>query len=860
MNKIKGDRYEIFIRNHINESSGATSYLWSHTPENILIDAGILGSHNECRLLRKAPIRDTGIDIVQVNEDGSISFVQCKSGYAEHGVRISDLAGFNAWMTVLDKAKGFVYYTDKLSQNIRLLPKNERIVYIKKPIDEVDVIEENKFDEIKLEYQIKAKNLAIEYFKENQKGIISMPCGTGKTYISYLISKEYDQVVIVSPLKQFAKQNLDKFCEYGYDGTTVLMDTDGTRDVNEIIGIIEKNKKFLLSCTYASVDILWKIEKLLKNAFIIVDEFHNLSKNNILDKEDDFYKLIYNGKQKMLFMSATPRTYELEEDEYCSEDIFGSVIYHMSMRDAIVNKYICDYKIWLPCINEDNSELKSELSIYEIDDVLKAKCMYLYSCLLNNGSRKCIVYCIDTKEIKEMREAMEKLNEFYNLELKMKEITSKTNEKKRTSRLKKFATCEQVCLMFSVRIMDESIDAISCDSIYITYASSSKIRTIQRLNRSTRIDKTNKNKVGNIYIWCNQYSDILNTLSSIKEYDEEFVTKIKINETNFYRKGNDKIINENMKLVEKYVIGITEFKIKSWFHKLNEADEYMTNKIKSCTPSGKYRMDEKYISIRRWIGHQENNYKNNKEMLKHEKVRHKWEKFRIKHKSLFESNITKWYKNRDKVDKFIKKYGKRPDQRNKNEKIKYLGWWLSTQTQSYKNKDGIMKIDEIRNAWCAFKIKHGKLLKTRLELWYENLEKVDKYIIDNEKRPSQHSKDGDTKYLGTWIIQQHKYYNNNRGHMKNEKIREIWCNFKKKHENFFKSCEEMWKDTLMFVRQYITKNERKPTKNDSFRKVLNLNNWIKLQLYNYEHSIDIMKREEMRNLWKEFVKDFGKYL
>ena len=73
----------------------------------------------------------------------------------------------------------------------------------------------------------------VEYYKNNDRGILSLPCGTGKTYTSYLISKNYNQIVILSPLKEFAKQNLTKYVEYGYEYNTLLVDSDGTRYLNE---------------------------------------------------------------------------------------------------------------------------------------------------------------------------------------------------------------------------------------------------------------------------------------------------------------------------------------------------------------------------------------------------------------------------------------------------------------------------------------------------------------------------------------------------------------------------------------------------------------------------------------------------
>ena len=197
-----------------------------------------------------------------------------------------DLAGFGLWMASLDSLKGYVYYTSKLSHNITSLPKN-RIEYIKEPmINKNQIVNNNNFilDDDKLKYQMKAKQLADTYYKNNTKGIISMPCGTGKTYTSYLISQSYKQIIIISPLKQFAQQNLDRFIEYGFIGKSLLIDSDGCRDLDEINKFIKLNKSFIISSTYASVDILVQIMDKLKNPFIIIDEFHNLSKNNVMSK------------------------------------------------------------------------------------------------------------------------------------------------------------------------------------------------------------------------------------------------------------------------------------------------------------------------------------------------------------------------------------------------------------------------------------------------------------------------------------------------------------------------------------------------------------------------------------------------
>ena len=71
-NYEKGYKYEKEIKNYIINDLKKNAYLWSETPETILIENGIIGTHNDLRLKRKEdklnPLRDTGIDIIQIDE------------------------------------------------------------------------------------------------------------------------------------------------------------------------------------------------------------------------------------------------------------------------------------------------------------------------------------------------------------------------------------------------------------------------------------------------------------------------------------------------------------------------------------------------------------------------------------------------------------------------------------------------------------------------------------------------------------------------------------------------------------------------------------------------------------------------
>lgn len=245
MNKLKGDLYEDYVRDHIMKNLNKQAFLWKDTPEEILIKSGIFNSHQLVRLERKEIknnpncFQDTGIDIIQIDnlETNKLVAIQCKNGYT-NGLTINDLAGFS-WMLVNNlQLNGHVYFTSKLSKTIRdfcrriefyklpFMPNNSveqignyilnklknkksiknEINYIKQILDQVIIPKLIK----PFEYQVEAYNKIITHYETNNKAILSLPCGCGKTYTSWMISNNFDKVILISPLKQFAKTELDK--------------------------------------------------------------------------------------------------------------------------------------------------------------------------------------------------------------------------------------------------------------------------------------------------------------------------------------------------------------------------------------------------------------------------------------------------------------------------------------------------------------------------------------------------------------------------------------------------------------------------------------------------------------------------
>jgi predicted helicase len=312
--KEKGDKYEIFICEELNKSIFA--WRWSFVPEYILLDAKLLTSQEEARLKRKInylksnPIIDNGIDIVCKNSDKYI-LIQCKDH--EKMISKSQLISFFNKMNTFNEYEGRVYYTNSLCSTVKKYYNenciNKNIQFIQYQYPEI----QTEIQELKLrKYQEEAVNALNNHFIKNKRGILSMACGTGKTMVAIEFAKKYKDIIILSPLKAYAKQNIERFLKYEKI-SKLIVNSSEERDLDMINKFITNNKdnRKLFSVTFKSVDILNKFIDLLDNIIIIIDEFHNISKTNIFDNTDEMNKLL-NSDYKIMFMSATPRIYEIE--------------------------------------------------------------------------------------------------------------------------------------------------------------------------------------------------------------------------------------------------------------------------------------------------------------------------------------------------------------------------------------------------------------------------------------------------------------------------------------------------------------------------------------------------------------------
>ena len=139
---------------------------------------------------------------------------------------------------------------------------------------------------------------------EEQHGLLSVPCGLGKTLIlsTWLAEAQPLVVIMFSPTRQLAEQNHTRVSQFltGYTHTMASCDATATRDVDLLTPYMDRDESMFCSSTYDSVDVIQEVMAQYEtDEFVLcIDECHNMTK-----ELQDFVDMF---EGKVIYMSATP--------------------------------------------------------------------------------------------------------------------------------------------------------------------------------------------------------------------------------------------------------------------------------------------------------------------------------------------------------------------------------------------------------------------------------------------------------------------------------------------------------------------------------------------------------------------------
>jgi superfamily II DNA or RNA helicase len=478
-----GIKYEIYTKNIISNKY-LNCWLWKEVPNQILIDL----EFNE-------KSDDIGCDIVCQNHDLSFVFIQCKN-YSTTGINntinISNLSGFYNFIAETG-FNGIVYYSGKLSAQI--IYRKRKIQYINLPFIKI----EETINFIPKEYQIEAYNKLLY----SNRALLSMPCGTGKTFVSFMLSLNYQSIIILTPLISTTEQIYTHYKNYysKYNNINyILINSKANRNIKKI----DLSDNNIICSTYDSCDIINKLLKKIEHKIlIIIDECHNLTQNN------NEINVLLKNHNDILFISATPK-----------ENITFNDKYELKWKDAISNRYITDYNFYYPNndkIIEHIDNLQFDKSLID-KTILINKAYFLLESIKLTNIKKCIVYLKSISESEQFTKIIQTLNIYFNFNIKINEINYHTTANNRKKYLTKFVNNNStINIIANVHILDEGIDIPECDSVYLTNPNNNPINIIQRISRANRLDKNNNDKIAKIFIWAKNKNKLEQIIDRLKQ-------------------------------------------------------------------------------------------------------------------------------------------------------------------------------------------------------------------------------------------------------------------------------------------------------------------------------------------------------
>ena len=346
-------------------------------------------------------IKDVGIDGVALSHDGKVSAYQAK--FRSDRNNTPTLTELSTFFTMSDRADWRITITNANKLPSALHERTRQSCVLSDRFCQLDA---DFFNRLRIwlsqrtipppvkrdphETQREAISAVLTHFRENHRGHVILPCGTGKTLSALWIAEGFGgkRILVLVPSLALLSQTLREWAAntslkpFRYlclcSDTTVDLGNDSpiehlyemdvpvttnTDVVSEYLKA-EENTTSVLFSTYQSSKVLSEATLKANVHFdlAIFDEAHRTA-----GAHNSIWGIALDDKnvpiKKRLFMTATPRIYaphitkKAEEDDIllCSMDdhaIYGAPIYKMSFGQAIERDLITPYKVVVICVTD----------------------------------------------------------------------------------------------------------------------------------------------------------------------------------------------------------------------------------------------------------------------------------------------------------------------------------------------------------------------------------------------------------------------------------------------------------------------------------------------------------------------------
>lgn len=523
--KQKGDLFEEL-----------TKYIFKyhHTYRNITKEIWLFNELSDSQLKAlNMPNKDKGIDLVMLDKYDKYHAIQCKFRFnTDEIIPWKEISTFYGLSFISGFTGGF-YVTNTIDIT-NVVKKSKNIIQVYG--DFFDNIPKSFFDELKTvllsvktpyipniskprPHQQNAIKSLLKHYDNNNRGYITMICGSGKTLTAYWFDKEMNNnlTVVAVPslylLSQFydnwSKQTVLENYKINYilvgsdsDVAEIEYDNNGliiTTNPNEIITNIKslKKEKIIIITTYQSSDKIIESLKELKRIpdLCIFDEAHKT-----VGQYDKQFSLLLDDKnleiKKRLFMTATPKMYEgeLDNEKILSmndEKWYGKEVYSYSMSNAIKDNYLSKYELSTMVVDSKYIEKAVNKNKYVSENKATFESHHLATVIMLLNSfreNKChhlITYHNSVASSLRFKAILENLNKIYKLKITILDISGNHTMSQRKKIITEFDK-NSLAILVSAKVLNEGVDIPIIDSICFVDSRCSTIDIIQCIGRALR--------------------------------------------------------------------------------------------------------------------------------------------------------------------------------------------------------------------------------------------------------------------------------------------------------------------------------------------------------------------------------------
>ena len=732
-------------------------------------------------------------------------------------------------------------------------------------------------------YQTEADNAIYQELQENDKCIVKMFCGTGKSLLMRYCKIVQNKTLIVyvfpslSLIDQFYTDYLGDYSTE--DILRISSEKGSTTDAIEIGRFLASRQNRIICITYQSFETLITNLGELRINVCIFDEAHHAV-------GETYQKLIFENDfcEKQIFFTATPKNTNgiiMYDSQQLDAGMCGRLVYDYSYLKGVNEDYLNPFEIRIDMYTENTNRSVYESIARAYFETGNGRILPFHSDV-NTDRDTSVLNFANEPEFKRVFKEIHR-TEFPHHKMPKKismiAMTASIDVKKRRQILNKFDTTpdNEVMVISSCETIGEGIDTKNANMCVFVDPKSSYVKIIQNIGRIVRkvfgvdkpkstilipcwVDKSKYLECGSDREKCDEvirqdmsavggnFNGILNVMSALKQEDEDLYDIC----LHYPDKFSPQEIRSNLEK-QGFSIGevIGDGGVIETLEDLLDTDiDY--DDYEYCDTT-----EDMIIDIA------ENNdvcIEIHTDSLENPVVRYNSECESGEIVRLYKSVCEDEELEEDDVYMpILAKCGEKRTMEKVNEPKRENRMRVNVHTNP--DVKVLWKITgdfDITKDICSCVIDCDVVDK-----WYENFEATKMFIEDNERRPTSHSttKNDSERVLGKWLSHQITNYNKKDRSMKDEKKYNLWTEFLEEYCIYFKSFDEEWYDNFAATKKFINYNKKKPCLNGTCKDITErvLGKWLSHQITNYNKKDSSIKDEKKYNLWTEFLEEYCIY-